>query len=575
MIMHRLLGSILALLISTSGFAAADGIIKKRVLSDLEFIRHVFEVKYAPLAWKNEFSKWELNQAIDEAKAKIQSLPEPTIKECQVILRDFFNTTRDYHAGVRFYSTEMANLPFLIQRAEGRYFVSFVDRSQVSTKEFPFEVGDEILTFNGQPIKKVIEELRQQEFGLNTLETDQALAELNLTFRRGDMANVVPSGSVTVAGKQKQTNKNLSAQLKWNYIGEHIRDMSKFEHPVQWLVKKEETLKNSLQINEFFNKFMVSHFWDPAAIKALQVNNHTIGARSSYIPVLGAEKVWTSESDNFFDAYIFESSSGKKIGYIRIAHYIGEKDEVEEFGSIMNYFQDHTDALVIDQINNPGGSLFYLYGLVSTLADKPFFTPKHRIALTQGEVNMALTLLPYLEWIRNSEEARGALGETMEGYPIDYEFIKLMKQFCYFIVDQWNEGKLFSDPTYLYGFNELKPHSDYRYSKPILLLVNSLDFSGGDFFPSILQDNKRATIMGVRTAGAGGYVINVEYPNHSGIKNFNLTGSIALRKDQKPIENLGVEPDVHYHLSVKDVQDGYKEYAAAIVTAVENLISKK
>lgn len=573
MIIQRLLGSILILLISASGFAS-DGMVKKRALADLEFIRNVFEVKYAPLAWKNEFSKWELNQAIDEAKAKIQSQPSPTIKDCQLILHDFFNSTRDYHVGIRFFSTEIANLPFMVQGAEGRYFISYIDRDQLTKIDFPFEIGDEILTFNEKPIQKVIEELRQQEFGLNTLETDQAMAELALTFRRGDIGNVVPSGTVTLTGKQKKTNKNLNAQLKWNYFAEHIRDISKLEHPKYFFVKKEEDLKGSLKINEFFNKFMVSHFWDPASFQSLQANNHSIGSRSSYLPVLGAKKMWESNADNFFDAYIFESPSGKKIGYIRIAHYIGDQEEVEEFGKIMNYFESTTDALVIDQINNPGGSLFYLYGLVATLADRPFFTPKHRVALTQEEVNMALTLLPFLEWIRSSDEARGALGDTMGGYPIDFEFIKLMKQFCYFIIDQWNDGKLFSDPTYLFGFNELNPHPNYRYTKPILLLVNSLDFSGGDFFPSILQDNKRATVMGVRTAGAGGYVINVEYPNRSGIRSFALTGSIALRKDQKPIENLGVSPDIHYQLSVKDVQEGYQEYASAIVSAVENIIPK-
>lgn len=574
MIKHRILGSFLALLVSANVFAS-DALIKKRVLSDLETIRNIFEVKYAPLSWKNEFAKWELNQAIEDAKNKVNSLASPTLKDCQIIVRDFFNSTRDYHVGVRFYSTEIASLPFLIQGAEGRYFISFIDRNQISTREFPFEVGDEITTFNEQPIQKVIEELRQQEFGTNTQETDQALAELALTYRRGDLGNTVPSGVVKISGKQKGTGKTLKSSLKWDYLPEKIRDFSKLEKPAPFLVEKEGTLRTSLKVNQFFDKFMVSHFWNPSFKSSSPIlNNHALGSRSSYLPLLGESKIWESDEDNFFDAYIFATPSGKKIGYIRISHYVADEEEVEEFGEIMNYFQSRTDALVIDQINNPGGSVFYLYGLVATLTDKPFYTPKHHIALTQEEVNMALTFLPYLEWIRNDEDAQGALGDTMGGYPIDYEFVQLMKKFCNFLVDQWNAGKLYTDPTFLFGVNEIKPHPHYQYTKPILLLVNSLDFSGGDFFPSILQDNKRATVMGTRTAGAGGYVLSVEYPNHSGIKSFNLTGSVALRIDQKPIENLGVKPDIHYQLSVADLQNGYKEYASAVISAVENLISK-
>jgi C-terminal processing protease CtpA/Prc len=149
-----------------------------------------------------------------------------------------------------------------------------------------------------------------------------------------------------------------------------------------------------------------------------------------------------------------------------------------------------------------------------------------------------------------------------------------MKEFCHFLIHQWDNGNIFSDPTYLFGVDEIRPHPRYRYNKPIVLLINSLDFSGGDFFPAILQDNKRAVVLGTRTAGAGGYVLTTEYPNHSGIKHFIMTGSLAKRIDQKPIENLGVTPDIHYELTPDDVQGDYKEYVSAILDAVEKIAPK-
>jgi C-terminal processing protease CtpA/Prc len=117
----------------------------------------------------------------------------------------------------------------------------------------------------------------------------------------------------------------------------------------------------------------------------------------------------------------------------------------------------------------------------------------------------------------------------------------------------------------------VNPDPNVNYTKPILLLVNELDFSGGDFFPAILQDNNRAKIMGLRTSGAGGYILSVEFPSSLGLKSFSFTGSLARRMNNKPIENLGVTPDIPYDWTVNDFQNNYVDYKAAINKAVGSL----
>ncbi len=577
---QRAFSTVLALILLTGPcFASSDfqSLTKRRVLADLETIRNVFDVKYAPTKWKKQFANWDLDEAIEEAKSRIQSLSNPSLKECQVVIRDFFNSTRDYHVGVRFYSTEGASLPFVVKGAEDRYFVCDVDHSLFFCHDFPFEEGDEILTFGGEPVGEVIEELRVNEYGMNTLETDQALAEMSLTHRHGAMGHHIPRGPIEITGLKKDTQEEIVATLEWDYVPEKIRDFSKLglnsfcEAPLS--IEKGD-LRATLRTSQFLDKFMVFHSWDRSYVGTdTQMSPHTLGARSSYLPSLG-RKLWKTGSDWIFDAYIFETELGKRIGYIRLPHYMGDSEELEEFGQIMNYFQRRTDALVIDQINNPGGSVFYLYALASTLTDKPISAPKHRISLTQEEVHTALFLLPYLEHVRDDSSARSVLGEEVGGYPVNYEFVYLMRRFCHFLIDQWSQGNLYTEPTHLFGVDMIKPHPRYRYKKPILLLVNSLNFSGGDFFPAILQDSKRARLMGTRTAGAGGYVLSTSFPNHSGIKGFVLTGSHAERADSNPIENLGVKPDVVYHLSVEDLQSNYQPYADRILEEIELLIQK-
>lgn len=551
---------------------------KKRLMSDLDVIQTIFEVNYAPKSWKREFSSWDLTQAIADAKGRIENSPNLTLKEGQISIRDFFNSTRDYHVGVRFFSTENATLPFVVKGAMGRYFFCYIDTEALPPKTFPFTVGDEITTFGGQPVADVIEEIRVREFGTNTLETDKALAEVALTQRRGDMGHLVPSGKVEIEGVKKESLESVKVTLNWSYSPERIRDFAKLGASVAdeiSLPEPTESVSSFLKTSGFLDKFMVAHLWDRSFVGAFtSLNHHSLGARTSFLPSLG-KKIWKSTSDMLFDAYIFETPTGKKIGYIRIPHYVGDEEELEEFGLIMNYFEKRTEALVIDQVNNPGGSIFYLYALLATLTDKPIQAPKHYLALTQEEIYVANYLLPYLEQVHDDFSARMILGENVGGYPIDYEFAKLMRQFCNFLISQWNKGKTMSDLTYLFGVDKVKPHPEYRYSKPIVLVINNLDFSGGDFFPAILQDCGRAKIFGTRTAGAGGYVLSTSYPNHSGIRSFILTGSIAERANKRPIENLGVKPDIAYELTVNDLQNDYQEYAQAIVEAVETSIKKR
>ncbi|MCR4295307.1 MAG: S41 family peptidase, partial [Elusimicrobia bacterium] len=127
--------------------------------------------------------------------------------------------------------------------------------------------------------------------------------------------------------------------------------------------------------------------------------------------------------------------------------------------------------------------------------------------------------------------------------------------------------------THVSGVDDIDPapKAEERYTKPILLLTNALDFSGGDFFPAILQDNQRATILGVRTAGAGGIVRSFSV-NQFGIDRLSATTSLAERPNGKPIENLGVTPEIPYEITARDLRTGFAEYRWKILKALDGLL---
>jgi hypothetical protein len=547
---------------------------ERRMKADLDFIEAAFEVKYAPLQWKKEYIGFNLSSTFTDVRNKINA--KLTTAQFQRLLRGVFNKTADYHAGIYFYSTQSAFLPFTIksvsvasQPNHRRYFIQYIDRDILPKSLFPCEVGDEVLTWNKEPIHTVVQNLIKEELGTdNSIGTQQALGEMLLTMRQASTGVEVPSDKVDLE-TSREGIKALHS-LYWFSYPERIPPLNRLKKDSTGIISTSlAELSLPLKNAPIFQKIMVPAFWKKSSADIY--NPHQLGSKISFLPDLG-EKIWQTRdnAEGFFDAYIFKTASGQSIGYVRIAHYMADVLECAEFAQIIKHLQAHTDKLVVDQLNNPGGSVFYLYALANMLSTEPIDVPLHEIALTQEDVYMAAQMLPTLEEIESQDDLETYLGADIGGFPLSLDMVQGMKTFFRSIVDCWSNGELMTRPLPLFGIDRL-PGSFDGYSKPILVLVNSLDFSGGDFFPAIMQDNKRATILGEKTAGAGGYVLSTQYPNLSGIESFNLTGSIARRKDNQPLENLGVEPDIHYEMTPEDMQQNYKNFAARILETLEEM----
>jgi C-terminal processing protease CtpA/Prc len=196
------------------------------------------------------------------------------------------------------------------------------------------------------------------------------------------------------------------------------------------------------------------------------------------------------------------------------------------------------------------------------------------MSITQNDIMNAIDLREKLKDVKNDDDAKkvsDSLADGADGYPVNYEFARFTVAYADFLIDQWNQGRTVTEPYWIGGVNLINP-APVHYTKPILLLTNHLDFSGGDFFPAILQDNQRVKIFGSRTAGAGGYILPQQFSNNIGVAKFSVTGSIAARLSGNPIENLGVKPDYEYDMSAEDYQNNYAPYVKAVQTAVDGLI---
>lgn len=550
---------------------------QEEMLGELHFIDHVFRVMYAPSQWKQEQFGWNRSQERYRLENIIDNSTNLSTSEFRYHLRTFVRSTRDYHTNISFFSTELSFLPFTVRCAEGRVFISFVKGSAA----LPMEVGDELLTFEGLPAYEAILRLKESSMNGGAEATDLALASTMLTWRRGSSADFVPQGSVTLRLRSAATGAVTTISTPWTYRKEQILPIDKTGKLNSRAALT--TLRSAILASSLFQKQSLVPLYAEYKVFSDLLSEENqgkkpfgLGTKSSFVPDLG-EIIWRFDNGEFFDAYIYKTPYGRSVGYVRIPEYgLGglffqdnNRAVQDEFGLIVSILERYSDALVLDQLHNPGGYLFYCMELASMLTDKPLKMLPQKISITPCEISAVVELLNLLEF---SEDLPDDLNLSEEE-EVDPALLAQLKEYCQFILDQWQQGVVITEPFYVYGIKEVLPSNKAHYTKPILMLIDELGFSCGDVMPAWLKDNDRATLFGVRTAGAGGEVQAITFPNRSGIARLSFTASLLLRKDGQPIENLGVSPDISYSLTAKDLQGGYQQYAAAVNEAVEGLLA--
>ena len=128
----------------------------------------------------------------------------------------------------------------------------------------------------------------------------------------------------------------------------------------------------------------------------------------------------------------------------------------------------------------------------------------------------------------------------------------------------------------LRGRKEMKPQTakargDKTYKGQVVVIVDSESASASEIFARLMQLEKRATVIGDRSAGA--VMQSAHYPHQSGVDivafwSVSITNADVIMGDGKSIEHVGVTPDEVVLPSAADMaagRDPVLARAAAIV----------
>jgi C-terminal processing protease CtpA/Prc len=120
------------------------------------------------------------------------------------------------------------------------------------------------------------------------------------------------------------------------------------------------------------------------------------------------------------------------------------------------------------------------------------------------------------------------------------------------LLTAYNEQRGMTGELYLCTYEGKITSPLNAYSKPLVLMIDDFSTSAGDLFPATMQDNKRGKLVGYRSNGAGGSVVEYSAGWYSETST-SVTESLMLRLEEREypglpksrfIENVGVQPDV-------------------------------
>jgi len=130
------------------------------------------------------------------------------------------------------------------------------------------------------------------------------------------------------------------------------------------------------------------------------------------------------------------------------------------------------------------------------------------------------------------------------------------------IVNRFITSTLEKPESYLLGeltsSTPFKPQGPFQYVNPVVVLINGVCVSAGDYFPEVMKQISTVTVVGDTTAGASAAAtldVPAQYDLPSGKKVF--IGTLDMRRyDGLPWEWIGVAPDILVEQTREDLENG-------------------
>lgn len=499
---------------------------------DFMQLASTYAINYGPIQWKRDAFHFDLLNVGDWLNKAMATQDDLDFYELCVA---YVASLNDAHDAFILPSNFNAFLGFDVDLYDGKTIVERIDRRQLRTVLFPFQVGDELVSIDGVATQDLIQTLSKYSVAANPRSTSR-FAAAYLTYRDQSImphAHLIPDVSTVVINRQNLGPQSFS--IPWSKQGNPVTIIGPVIPPFSTGASKGAASRDDA----------------PAYMKPLlKLRNMRLPARRTVLgfgdttPVFRLPAGFVQRQGkslfDFFYSGTYQTPQGVTIGYIRIPSFDSFLPS-DDFQTEITYMQQNTDGLIVDIMRNPGGDPCAAEDLLQRVIPSQFS-------------NIGLEIRATLGWVQSFQQA---LQDARDFGAPDLVVSQLQG-----LLDQVNAAYLtpsgrtpplpICDTTLDVPPATDKNGNNIAYTKPVMLLVDELSASAADYFAAVFQDNQRGPLFGMRTMGAGGNVDVFPATTYS-MGAAYVTESLMHRKNpistpEYPtapyVENIGVRPDV-------------------------------
>ena len=548
--MSLLLVALLALPEQTSAQLLPD----QRIF-DFQNLAALYAKRYAPYEWKRRalgFDLFDIQPWLDRVRAAKSDL------EFFEIEAEYVGNLNDTHAGFSMTSSFRANLGITVDIYGGKVLIDSINRTILPLAHYPFQIGDELISVDSISVEDWINRISLWRRYGNPVST-RRIAAAQIAFRnQATFPRAVEIGD-SAAIKIRRANGNVEDYtILWRKTGIPVFSVGPVPSP-----KTLTTLSASLQSTrqpDYLEALEELHQYKlpendviltriPWATDENSVARTYVNGVGALVPVFrgGFPTNFIQRLGRLPTEFHYSGTylaDGLTLGYLRFPSFspANLSEAVRELRDEIQYLQNNTDGLVIDVTRNPGGGC-YMLDAAAALIPYPFYFFGEEIRVTQDRLN---ALQAQLE-LAQSTGAEQWVIETYQSYVDQLKAALAANRGMTAPIAACRQFGSTGAPV----MNGNLP-APVPYTKPIIVLIDEFSISAADIFPSMLQDNERVLLVGMRSSGGGGSVSSWPTGFYSESIS-NNTNTLVVRKNpiatpEYPtapyVENIGARPDI-------------------------------
>jgi Peptidase family S41/PDZ domain len=582
--MQRLWITVLLVLITVTTAHAQRALTFEQRLADLNQLASFYDKNYAPYEWKRDVFGFDLLNLTPWLPRTFRA----DDLDFQEVLIDYVASLNDAHDYIAFPTTFSVSLPLSVDIYDGKVLIDALNRSALPIAQYPFTVGDELVSVDGHPVQELIRLFRKYAIAANPRSTDRTAASRIVSRSQQIMPHIPQLGdTATLVIRLASTGAENAFSIPWTKTGIPINSEGPVPSPgfgprfrASEDISGAGSVRSSAEVASVFRAAELTATDNslPGYMQPIQPLLNATVSKDYYavlnfggkFPIYGpppgfVQRLGAASTDFYLSGtYV---ANGVRIGLIRIPTMSPPNVTLalQQLDTEIAYFNNNTDCLIVDVMRNPGGTVSFVESISQRFIPTPFRTLGFEIRATGA-------------WLFSF--ASQLISAQLSNAPP--QIIENLRNNFNEVLRAYNEKRGRSGPVSLNSTGSLilQPAS-VAYTKPLMVLVDEFSASGGDAFPAILQDNHRGPIFGMRTMGAGGSVVGF---NATAFTESFFRVTVSLMNRANPIvtgefppapyvENIGVRPDiVEDYMTRANLVSAGAPYVQAFTNAIVSLV---